>query len=80
MRTDLPVEIVPYSKSCPFRRCCRKRSLDALLEDWDDIVGQRVDLFIAFDVYPWPFEAFLQVSLEGIPSRRGWDYSRGVGT
>ena len=69
--TDLPVEIIPYTKSCPFRRRYRKCGLDAFLEDWDDIVGKRVDLFSAFDVDPWPFEAFLQVSFEGVPSRRG---------
>ncbi len=79
MKTDLPVEIVPYSKSGPFRRWCRKRSLDALLENWNDIVGKRVDLFIAFDVDPWPFDALPQVSFEGVSSRRGWDNSRGVG-
>ena len=59
MKTDLAVEIVPYSKSGPFRRWCRKRSLDAFLEDWDDIIGKRVDLFLVFPADPWPFGVLL---------------------
>ena len=76
MKTDLAVEIVPYSKSGPFRRWCRKRSLDAFLEDWDDIIGKRVDLFLVFLADPWPFGVLLQ---EGVLSRRGGSNSRGVG-
>lgn len=79
MRTDLAVEIIPYAKSGPFRRLCRKRGLDAFLEDWDDIIAQRVDLFVAFVIDPWPFEVLLQVLFEGVSSRRRWDNRRGVG-
>jgi hypothetical protein len=45
------------------------------LEDWDDIIGKRVDLFVVFVVDPWPFEVLLQVSFEGVSSRRGGDNS-----
>ena len=76
MRTDLAVEIVPYAKSGPFRRLCRKRSLDAFLEDWDDIIGKRVDLFLVFLADQWPFGVLLQ---GGVLSRRGEGNSRGVG-
>ena len=75
MRTDLAVEIVPYAKSGPFRRWSRKRGLDAFLEDWDDIIGQRVDLFLVSLADPWPFG----VLQEGVLSWRGWGNSRGVG-